>query len=128
MIKTTGVYHTGIPVDDIDRAERFYTEILGMQLVTRVGEERAQLSRLKCGADAVVLFQRPRALKRDSHKEDGVYHQAFEMDLEAFEEAVESLKKVGAFHQIIERPSGRTAYFWDPEGNYEELHASRSQS
>ena len=99
MIKTTGVYHTGIPVDDIDRAERFYTEVLGMQLVTRVGQEGAQLSRLNCGADAVVLFQRPRALGRDSHKEDGVFHQAFEMDIEAFEEAVESLKKAGAFRR-----------------------------
>ena len=50
MIKTSGVYHTGIPVDDINRAERFYTEVLGMQLVARVGQEGAQLSRLNCGA------------------------------------------------------------------------------
>lgn len=28
MIKSIGVYHLGIPVDDIDRAERFYTEIM----------------------------------------------------------------------------------------------------
>jgi len=30
MIKTMGVYHIGIPCNDVDRAVRFYTEILGM--------------------------------------------------------------------------------------------------
>ena len=128
MITTTGVFHTSIPVDDIDRAERFYTEILGMKLGSRVGQEGTQVSRLLCGADSVLLFERPRALRRDSHAEDGLYHQAFEVPLEAFDEAVESLKNVGAYHQITDRSSGRTAYFWDTEGNYEELHASRPQS
>ena len=127
MIKTHGIYHTGIPVDDIDRAERFYTEVLGLEL-ERPRREGARLSRLKCGEDSVVLFQRPRALGRDSHKEDGVYHQAFVMDIEAFEEAVETMKKAGVFHEIIERDSGRTLYFWDTEGNYEELHAGHPES
>ena len=76
----------------------------------------------------MVLFERPRALGRDSHKEDGAYHQSFEMRIEDFDEAVESIKKIGTFHQITERDSGRTLYFWDTEGNYEELHASRPQS
>ena len=125
MIKTKGIYHTGIPVDDLDRAERFYTEVLGLEL-DRPRRAGAGLSRLKCGGDTVVLFKRPRALGRDSHKEDGVYHQAFEMDIAAFDEAVASLKEAGAFHQIIERDSGRTIYFWDTEGNYEELHAGRT--
>ena len=83
------------------------------------------LSRLKCGDDTVVLFKRPRPLERDSYEEDGVYHQAFELDISAFDEAVASLKEVGKFHQVIERDSGRTIYFWDSEGNYEELHCSR---
>ena len=81
-----------------------------------------------------VLDTQNNKMITDRHNQDhrciphGIYHQACEMDIEAFEEEVESLKKVGAFHQIIERPSGRTAYFWDPEGNYKEMHASRSQS
>lgn len=128
MIQTTGVYHTSIPADDIDRAERFYTEVLGMQLDARVGRKGSSIVRLRCGADTVVLFERPRALGRDSHKEDGTYHQSFEMRIEDFDEAVESIKKLGTFHQITERDSGRTLYFWDTEGNYEELHASRPQS
>ena len=125
MIKTKGIYHTSIPVDDLDRAERFYTEVLGLKL-DRPRREGAGLSRLKCGEDTLVLFKRPRPLGRDSHKEDGVYHQAFEMDVSGFDEAVANLKEAGVFHQIIERDSGRTIYFWDTEGNYEELHASHA--
>ncbi len=103
MIKTKGIYHTSIPVDDLDRAERFYTEVLGLEL-DRPRREGAGLSRLKCGSDTLVLFKRPRALERDSHKE------------------------AGAFHRIIERDSGRTIYFWDTEGNYEELHAGHTEA
>ena len=127
MIKTSGIYHTSIPVDDMDRAERFYTEVLGLK-ADRPRREGARLSRLKCGEDTVVLFRRPKPLNRDSHKEDGVYHQAFEMDVNDFDDAVETLKKAGAFNEIIERDSGRTIYFWDTEGNYEELHAGTPQS
>jgi catechol 2,3-dioxygenase-like lactoylglutathione lyase family enzyme len=30
MIKTTGIYHMGIPCNDVGRAVKFYTEVLGM--------------------------------------------------------------------------------------------------
>ena len=30
MIEPIGIYHIGIPVDDIQRAEVFYTKTLGM--------------------------------------------------------------------------------------------------
>ena len=45
MIRTIGVYHIGIPVDDLDRAEDFYTKILGMQGGGRGGEGGARLAR-----------------------------------------------------------------------------------
>jgi len=32
MITTKGVYHIGIPVNDVERAVKFYTEILGMTI------------------------------------------------------------------------------------------------
>ena len=30
MITTKGIYHIGIPVNDVERAVKFYTEVLGM--------------------------------------------------------------------------------------------------
>jgi catechol 2,3-dioxygenase-like lactoylglutathione lyase family enzyme len=29
MIKTKGLYHIGIPVNDVERVVKFYTEVLG---------------------------------------------------------------------------------------------------
>lgn len=124
MIQTTGIYHIGIPVDDINRAEGFYTNVLGMKVAARIGEAGARLVRLKCGDVDVVLFQRPRQLNRNTLKEDGISHQAFEVAPEAFDEAIEFLKKEGCYHEgPVVRPSGRGVYFFDTEGNYQQLHA-----
>ncbi len=126
MIRTIGIYHIGIPVDDLARAERFYTEVLGMKVEGRVTEEGARLSRLKCGDADVVLFQRPRPLSRNSLKEDGITHQAFEVPSETFDEAIEFLKREGHYHSgPVVRASGRAVYFFDSEGNYQQLHASK---
>ena len=125
MIKTSGVYHTSIPADDLKRATRFYVDVLGMTLEKEIGgEDGGLLARLRCGEDAVVLFQRPQAINRDSQAENGIYHQAFHVSLEDFEGAMAALKEQGYYrHGPIDRPSGRTVYFVDTEGNYQELHA-----
>jgi len=126
MIQTTGIYHIGIPVDDLDRAERFYGQILGMKVQARLKEEGARLSRLKCGDADVVLFQRPRPLSRNSLKEDGIAHQAFEVPPATFDEAIQFLKREGYFHSgPVARSSGRAVYFFDSEGNYQQLHAAK---
>ncbi len=36
-MKLQKVYHMGIPVDDLDRARDFYTQILGMEYLGRLG-------------------------------------------------------------------------------------------
>lgn len=123
MIQTIGIYHIGIPVDDIDRAEGFYTKVLGMKTAARIGESGARLVRLTCGDTDVVLFQRPRPLNRNTLKEDGIAHQAFEVAPEAFDEALEFLKREGHYHEgPVVRSSGRAVYFFDSEGNYQQLH------
>ncbi len=122
MIQTVGVYHVGIPVDDLDRAERFYKTILGMSGGHRIAEGG---SRLKCGDADVVLFLRQRPLNRNTLKEDGITHQAFEVAPGTFDQAVELLKSEGYFHEgPIGRESGRAVYFFDSEGNYQQLHTS----
>ena len=126
MIQTTGIYHIGIPVDDLDRAERLYGQILGMKVQARLKEEGARLSRLKCGDADVVLFQRPRPLSRNSLKEDGIAHQAFEVPPGTFDEAIQFLKREGCYHSgPVVRASGRAVYFFDSEGNYQQLHAAK---
>jgi catechol 2,3-dioxygenase-like lactoylglutathione lyase family enzyme len=128
MIKSIGVYHLGIPVDDIDRAEGFYTGIMGMKTEQRLGDGNTRLYRLKCGDVDVVLFQRPKPLQRNGLEEDGISHQAFEVAPDAFDEAMELLKKEGYFHSgPVVRNSGRAAYFFDTEGNFQQIHAAPAE-
>jgi len=128
-IKSTGIYHIGIPVDDIDRAERFYTNIMGMKTAERLKDGKSKLYRLKCGNADVVLFQRPKPLERNGLEEDGISHQAFEVAPDAFDAAMELLKKEGFFHEgPVVRDSGRAAYFFDTEGNFQQIHAAPAKS
>ena len=133
-MKVKSLYHVGIPVDNLDRAQKFYTEVLGMQFMDRVGGNPnnpdaleihgkvQRLDRLRCGNDDVVLFERPRPIRRDALDQDGIAHQAFDMDWNDYDEALKKAKELGTFHRIVERSSGKTIYMFDTEGNYLELH------
>ena len=126
MLKVEKIYHMGIPVNDIDRAQAFYTKVLGMEFMDRVGSNQ-KLDRLRCGGDTVVLFERPREHAWDPIAQDGVAHQAFEMDLSTYDEALETIKEMGLFRTVEDRESGNTIYLFDPEGNHLELHFSKQR-
>ena len=61
MIKTKGLYHSGIPVNDIDRAVAFYRDVLGMEVANVARDDLRGLGRadMRSGKSIVVLFQRP---------------------------------------------------------------------
>ena len=67
MITTKGIYHIGIPVNDVERAVKFYTEVLGMTVAKLNRDDMGDhLNRadLRSGDGMVVLFQRPNRLRR----------------------------------------------------------------
>jgi glyoxylase I family protein len=128
MIKTRGVYHIGIPVNDMERAVKFYTEILGMTVAKLNRDDMGdKLSRadLRSGDDMVVLFQRPAPMEKSALKDDGATHQAFVVDSNDFELAVNKMRDWGVKVYdipIVERPTGRGLYFFDTEGNLLQLY------
>ncbi|HEY1372000.1 MAG TPA: VOC family protein [Candidatus Binatia bacterium] len=128
MIKTKGLYHIGIPVDDVERAVKFYTEVLGMTIAKLNRDDMGEhLNRadLRAGNDMVVLFQRPKPLNRDGFVEDGATHHAFVVSREDFDLAVKKMKDWGVrTHSTptVDRPSGSGFYFFDPDGNLLQLY------
>lgn len=133
MVQVQKVYHMGIPANDLDRARDFYTRVLGFQFVGRFGGQPGpdaeavdgkylRLDRYECGPDTVVIFERPHSIDRDAIAQDGITHQAFEVDVNTWDEAVSTAKAEGKFHRTVERQSGKTLYLFDTEGNYLELH------
>jgi catechol 2,3-dioxygenase-like lactoylglutathione lyase family enzyme len=129
MIKTTGVYHIGIPCNDVDRAVKFYTEILGMSIAKLNRDDMGKgLSRadLRSGDSMVVLFQRPKPLDGEFIEREGATHQAFNVSREDFELAKQNMKDWGVrIHTTpaVDRPSGSGFYFFDSEGNLLQLYA-----
>ncbi|HWO42503.1 MAG TPA: VOC family protein [Candidatus Eisenbacteria bacterium] len=128
MVKTKGIYHIGIPVNDVDRAVKFYTEILGMKVAKLNRDDmggRLKRADLRSGDGMVVLFQRPKPIDKNALEEDGASHHAFVVDQDDFELAVKKMKDWGVkIHSVptVERPSGRGFYFFDPDGNLLQLY------
>ncbi len=128
MIKTKGIYHIGIPVNDMNRAVKFYTEILGMK-VWKTGKDdmgkTLARTELRSGDDIIVLFQRPTPKDRDAVKEEGATHQAFRVESKDFELAAKKMKDWGVkLHQTerVDRGTGKGLYFFDTEGNLLQLY------
>ena len=133
MIKTKGLYHSGIPVNDIDRAVAFYRDVLGMEVANVARDDLRGLGRadMRSGKSIVVLFQRPEPIDRDALAEDGVTHQAFYVDGDDFDTAEERMRAAGVrIHEVpvVERRSGRGFYFFDPDGNLLQLYAPPRRS
>ena len=125
MIKTQGVVHFSLPVTDLERSARFYSELLGMKIV----QETPRMVFLKCGDDYFILGKVAAPLKLDSPAETPVHH-AFRVAAEDFEPALEFLRQRGVeILRVEDRQDGvfpgRQAYFLDPDGNKLEIHGSR---
>ncbi|MGH7834403.1 MAG: VOC family protein [Candidatus Binatia bacterium] len=130
MITTQGVYHIGIPVNNMERAVKFYTEILGMKRARTGKDDMGKIlarEELMSGDSIVVLFQRPKPMDRDVVDEDGASHQAFHVSDEDFDLAGSKMKEWGVkIHTVptVDRGAlGRGMYFFDSEGNLLQLYA-----
>src|SRR5262245_65493921 len=98
-ITVTRLYHIGIPVNDIARAEKFYVDVLGMKVRGRGPGEResnrpffdllgywpknVRLQTAK-GHVEVDLFERQKPIERES-KEASLRHTALSTSQEDFE-------------------------------------------
>src|SRR5437763_8722508 len=90
MIKTQGVVHFSLPVTDLERSGKFYSELLGMKIV----QKTPRMVFLMCGGDFLILAKGHAPLKYDSDKNSPVHH-AFKVAAEGCEPAVEFLRKNG---------------------------------
>ncbi len=122
MVKTQGVVHFSLPVTDIERSARFYSELLGMKIVHKT----PRMVFLKCGDDFLILAKGNVPLKYDSDKNTPVHH-AFKVAAEDFEPALEFLRKnaVEVFNVETRQQGvflGPQAYFLDPDGNKLEIN------
>jgi len=117
MLKTEGVLHFTIPVKDLDRSEKFYTDILGFQKIGRT----AHIVFLRAGEDYFNLTYSENPVAPNVGNKHEI-HSAFRMTPQAYDEALTMLpaKGIEIFKQEERRAGvfvGRSAYIHDPDSN-----------
>jgi glyoxylase I family protein len=123
-MKLDGVHHIGVNVRDLDRAEKFYLEVLGFEVAQRY-DEKIRHSMLGTGSATLHLFECPE-LEMDvaikSLSEDGYAHIAFGTSREQFPEILEELKSKNiSFRGPLILGKGESIHFKDPDGNHLEI-------
>ncbi len=76
MLQLDAVVHWSIPVNDLEEAERFYGEILGLEHIGRLAN--SPMSCFKLGNHNILLCQRKDPLVR-TVEQDGRLHHAFDV-------------------------------------------------
>jgi len=118
--------HFGLDVADLDRAERFYTEVLGLAVAQRFGHHQVLL---RCGRQMLALFERtdlpPRVTDRIENPL-GKGNHAFKISLADLRTAQEVFQIRGVpTYGPIDWGDHDCLYFLDPDGNLLEVVAYR---
>jgi catechol 2,3-dioxygenase-like lactoylglutathione lyase family enzyme len=121
MLKTQGVVHFTIPVKDLDRSERFYTQIMGMQRLRR----NHHMVFMRAGADCFVLTYSEKPIEPNAGNAHDIHH-AFRVTAQDYDAAKAFLAQNGIhiFKEEDRRSGtfqGRSAYFHDPDRNVLEI-------
>jgi catechol 2,3-dioxygenase-like lactoylglutathione lyase family enzyme len=120
--------HFGIEVSDLARAERFYTEVLGLSVVAHLGDQAL----LDCGGQNLALFHVARAPMPSAERQArishplGKGHHAFRVSRADFAAARERLTEAGVESaRPIDWGDHDCVYFLDPDGNLLEIVSYR---
>ena len=121
-----GIHHIALNVKDLDRAERFYTDVLGFQVTHRFSKGLRHLM-LETGNAAIALFEGLELEVKEAMNllsEEGYLHLAFEADPTDFESIVKELqsKNIDIDNGPVKRGDGESIYFNDPDDNHLEIH------
>lgn len=126
-MKILRTHHVAIICSEYEASKRFYTQILGLEIISEVyrRERDSYKLDLRVSDDVQIeLFTFPNAPKRLSYPEAcGLRHLAFEVS--DIEEAVKDLEERGVVVErvrIDEHTGKRFTFFADPDGLPLELY------
>jgi Lactoylglutathione lyase and related lyases len=127
MLRLNKVHHIAIICSDYERSKRFYTEVLGFEIVQetfRAARQSWKLDLALAGTYIIELFSFPDPPERPSRPEaQGLRHLAFEVD--DVEVAVKALldKQVITEPIRVDELTGKSfTFFADPDGLPLELY------
>ena len=116
MPAITSVVHFSIPVSDIEKSTRFYTEIVGCRHIETVGQGR--MAFLDAAGTCLILVKREPPINQRPEDHGGVHHS---FGVEDYPAALDHLRQNGVEITFEEDRQGGVvngprAYFHDPDG------------
>ena len=123
LLKLENVTHWSIPVNDLDAAEQFYRDILGLDYRGRLGNSR--MACFTIAGQSILLCQRNDPIVRTPDQDNRLHH-SFTVNPDGFDKACKLFQAQGIpIIELIYREHGffpgRELYFLDPSGNLLEL-------
>ena len=119
MLNISSIHHIAIICSDYERSKRFYTQLLGLEVISEFYRKERDSYKLdlKIGDAQIELFSFPNTPERPSRPEArGLRHLAFETD--DIDNAVEQLKENNVEVEPIridELTGKRFTFFADPD-------------
>lgn len=116
----TGINHLTLRVNDIKRAEAFYSDILGFKIERKMGQN---MTVYRIGTDSLVIVEAETAYEKSS-KDYRVDHFGFTVTTS---EKVDELANYFREHDVTiitgpaNRKNGRFLFITDPDGNMIEI-------
>jgi catechol 2,3-dioxygenase-like lactoylglutathione lyase family enzyme len=123
QLKIEGITHWSIPVNNLDEAEKFYGDLLGLNARGRLGN--SGMSCFSVGDQNILLCERAPGIDK-SHTEEQNVHHSFTVSPETLVQACKIFqeRKVPIdrlYYRAKGFFTGRELYFFDPSGNRLEL-------
>lgn len=125
--KPSGINHITIRVNDITRAEEFYGDILGFELVRKMGQSMAVY---QVGEEDTLVLVEAETSYDPSSRDYRVDHFGFYLDSEEkVDEMAEYFreKEVSVLSGPANRKRGRFVFISDPDGNMLEFFYEEDQ-
>jgi catechol 2,3-dioxygenase len=124
MIHPKKVGHVVLKVRDLARAEQFYTEVLGFEVVMRLTRPRGVFFTLGAQHHDLAVLEVPAEAEPVTDSQVGLHHVALQVG--SLAELKECYRTLQAHHVPIRRTVDhgitKSIYFADPEGNGFELY------
>lgn len=115
-LQVTGINHVVLHVTDLERAKRFYTDVLGFEdRAISDGPPGMKAGFLRCGLQGLDLFE----VSEDAHGGKEMNHMALDVAAEDVDQVVTLLSQAGIEAPV--RTPRNSVFISDPDGHCLEI-------